>query len=327
VPAPLGDHRRAYSYFELECVLLFGRLLGKRTVRETLAALSGYKAAKTREEFGLDRPRDHVKTRYVKREDNLGLDGVPSEATMSRHIRKRFPEKLRTKLYLQCFLEIVIEHAEKYPEFARLLEALGADGSVMKSRHHPRMRTDENGNIVYGPDTGEVSMIPEGWEGGSLSGKSSDPEHKRPPAYLRGHGQMCVTVHTPDALPVGVEIGRLGADHETNLLLKIVEEQLPRVRKTMRPEAVPTVTTDGGFASQRTRRGLSEVGFVANSHDVGHGDRHLEHGPDPPCPRRRSCATSVRRANVPARNPALSRAVLDQRRARRVGARAQGSRG
>jgi hypothetical protein len=138
--------------------------------------------------LGFDRGRDHVgENRRIKELENKKLDGVPSEATVSRHRRQWFVEA-------ECFLRMVEEHAEKFPEFRKELRVIGFDGSVHKTVYRPGRKRDQEGNITVDPDTGEILERSCGWEGG-IRTSLDIPESKR------GHGFLTVTGHTAQAMP------------------------------------------------------------------------------------------------------------------------------
>ena len=260
--------RRAYTHEECEKALLYQRLLGKRTYRAARDALCSAEtgAALTRARLGFDRPRDHVgPTRHLHHAKNKRLDGVPSEATMSRYRTARFPESERAELYAECFMRLVEEHAAKFPEFREELRVIGFDGSTHKTIYRPRPARDENGQVITDPTTGRPVQRIKGWEGGSLVSEAA-PESKR------GHGFLTLTGHTGEALPISCRTVRIH-DAEVECLLDAAKHDLPRIRALMRPDAIGVSTMDGAFAAPRVRREMRAVGFVENTNRVSTSHR------------------------------------------------------
>lgn len=262
-----ASSRRAYTSIECETALLYQRLLGKRSYAAARKDLCSAEAAgvMTRATLGFDRPRDHVPNRYVKDGHRRKLDGVPSTATMSRYRRKRFPEAERSALYRECFMRMVLEHADRFPAFRQELRVLGFDGSVHKTVYTPGIVRDREGNPVVDEETGKVLLRVNGWEGGSRTAADS-------PASKNGHGFMTVTGHTGEGLPVSCRTVRLH-DPEVECLLDAAEHDLPRIREHMEADDIGVCTLDGAYAGQRTRRALRKVGWLENTHHVGHGQK------------------------------------------------------
>lgn len=260
-----ADSRRAYSAEECEKALLYQRLIGKRTYKAARAQLAGDEGASARVTLGFDRPRDHVPGRHVKYEHHRRLDGVPSEATISRHRVSRFPETERAELYAECFIRLVEEHAVKFPEFREELRVIGFDGSTHKSVYRPGFKKDKDGERILDEDGNPVPRL-HGWEGGSMTNPDA-PESKR------GHGMLTVTGHTAQALPIACRTVRIH-DHEIDCVLGIFREDMPRIRSRMEPGTIGVSTMDGAFSSPRIRRAHRALGYVENTHRVsGDADR------------------------------------------------------
>ena len=254
-----ADSRRAYSVEECERALLYQRLIGKRTYKAARAQLAGDEGDAARVTLGFDHPRDHVPGRRVKYEHRRRLDGVPSEATISRHRTSRFPEAERAELYAECFIRLVEEHAVKFPEFREELRVIGFDGSSHKVIYKPGVLRDDDGNPIL-DENGEFVSELKGWEGGSMT-DSRAPESKR------GHGMMTVTGHTVQALPIACRTVRIH-DPEIECVLDIFREDMPRIRSRMEPSAIGVSTMDGLFAGRRIRRAHRKLGFIENTHRV-----------------------------------------------------------
>jgi hypothetical protein len=254
-----ADTRRAYSAEECETVLLYQRLIGKRTYKAARAQLAGDGGISARATLGFDHPRDHVPNRHVKYEHHRRLDGVPSEATISRHRTTRFPEEERAQLYAECFIRLVEEHAVKFPAFREELRVIGFDGSTHKTIYKPGILKDEDGHAIL-DDSGKKIPLLHGWEGGSMTNEGA-PESKR------GHGMATITGHTAQALPIACRTVRIH-DPEVDCVLDILKEDMPRIRKRMKAGEIGVSTMDGGFSSPRIRRAHRKLGYIENTHRV-----------------------------------------------------------
>ncbi len=271
-----ADSRRAYTAAELESVILYQRLNGKRTYKAARERLASDRGRDARIALGFDRPRDHVPNRRCHHEHNRRLDGIPSEATVCRHRTKRFPEAARAELYHECFKLLVEEHAQEFPEFCEELRVLGWDGSTQKSVYKPgrkRRRNSETGKLEYVLDErGRHTPRITGWEGGSLTSL-------RAPESKRGHGFLTVTGHTGTGLPVAMRTVRIH-DAEPDCVIDMLENDVPRFRRHMDPDALGVSSLDGAFTGVRVRAAHRKVGYIENTHRVSHGDldatkRHL----------------------------------------------------
>ena len=217
--------------------------------------------------LGFDHPRDHVPNRRVKYEHRRRLDGVPSEATISRHRTRRFPEAERADLYAECLIRLVEEHATKFPAFREELRVIGFDGSSHKVIYKPGVLRDDDGNAIRDGDGRPVPRL-KGWEGGSMFNPDA-PESKR------GHGMMTVTGHTAQALPIACRTVRIH-DPEIECVLDIFREDMPRIRSRMEPSAIGVSTMDGLFSSPRIRRAHRKLGFIENTHRVSRSEDREE---------------------------------------------------
>lgn len=258
-----ADSRQAYSAEDCEKVLLYQRLLGKRTYKAARAHLASDQGASARATLGFDRPRDHVPGRFVKYDHNRRLDGVPSEATLSRYRTKRLPEDERAELYAECFIRLVEEHAVKFPQFRQELRVIGFDGSAHKSIYKPGIKKDKDGNPILDEHGKYVPRLKE-WEGGSVTDEKM-PESKR------GHGMLTVTGHTAQALPIACRTVRLH-DPEIECVLDIFRSDIPRIRSRMEPDDIGVSTMDGAFSAPRIRQAHRKLGFIENTHRVSRGD-------------------------------------------------------
>lgn len=271
-----GDSRRAYSAAELEAVILYQRLNGKRTYKAARERLTSDRGRDARIALGFHRPRDHVRNRRCHHPHRRRLDGVPSEATVCRHRTKRFPEALRAELYHECFKRLVEEHAQEFPEFCEELRVLGWDGSTQKSVFRPgqkRRRNPKTGETEYlWDENGEPVPRIQGWEGGTMTNPSA-------PLSKRGHGFLTVTGHTGTGLPVAMRTGRI-EEEEAKFVVDMLENDVPRWRRFIGADKLGVSSLDGAFAKPKIRRAHRKAGYIENTHLVSHGyheaaKRHL----------------------------------------------------
>jgi len=258
----LADSRRAYTHRELEAAVLYQRLAGTRSYKAAHEKLTGFQGQFARRALGFDRPRDHVPNRRCDHEHNRNLDGVPSRSTISRHITERFPEHERAELYAECFVKLVCEHADRFPDFRDELLTAGWDGSIHRSKYTPGWKKDRAGNYLLDQDGKRIPRLQE-WEGGS---RTSD----KVPESKRGHGFLTVTGHTADALPIACRTGKLH-EAEKNLVLDMLATDMPVIREHTDKTRIGVSTLDGVFAAPDVRRAHRLIGYLENTHRVSSG--------------------------------------------------------
>ncbi|MGA2469937.1 MAG: hypothetical protein ABSG64_04530 [Solirubrobacteraceae bacterium] len=268
----LMDVRRAYTHAEIEAAVLYQQLNGKRSYKAALEDLNGFQGQFARRDLGFDHPRDHVPNRRCDYEHHRNLDGTPSRATVSRHLRWRFPEHERAVLYAECFRRLVIEHAIRFPDFREELLTLGWDGTIIRSLYTPGFKRYRNGDLIRDEDGKKTPRLNE-WEGGSRTA-ADVPESKR------GHGFLAVTGHTSDALPVAVRLAKLH-EGEKQFVVEMLGDEIAELRPYLDPERIGVSTLDSLFAAPDIRRAHRAVGYLENTHRVSGSDsevttRHLE---------------------------------------------------
>lgn len=147
-----GKEKPIYSSEELESVLLYQRVCGLGSYKRARNELAGDRE-EARRLLGFDKPRNR-KSRVVKLRD-----GVPSEATVSRH-RARFGERRRLKAYVALERRLLDEHLD-CPELQEEARILNLDGTKIETHYtapivDPRTGLTVNDAKVTAPDAGYV---------------------------------------------------------------------------------------------------------------------------------------------------------------------------
>src|SRR5262249_13748520 len=149
--------------------------------REARNALAGDRK-KARQLLGFDKPRNPK-----WRADQMELlDGVPSEATLCRHL-KRFDESRRLELYRKAGLDARDRHLT-YDEFINELLLLFADGTKIETKHVAPHVDKKTGEVI---NEGKVTA----WDAGYVSPKSAPADHS-------GTGWNKVAITTASRVPV-----------------------------------------------------------------------------------------------------------------------------
>jgi hypothetical protein len=246
----IDGRRRAdflYSSRELESVFLFGAFKKAATIRDARKALTGDRK-KARELLGFDKPRN-PKWRAQRMEL---LDGVPSEATLSRHLN-RFDEGKRLELYEQAGLAARDRHTT-YDDFIEELLLLFADGTKVETRHKaPRVNKE----------TGEIENNPTALDAGYVSPKHAPPDHSG-----TGWNHVAITTATriPVVLPRTVKLQR----GESTVLTEMIVSQLAEEVAPLIGDRIGVLTTDSGFHSPHVSQAAERAGYLINNHDSSH---------------------------------------------------------
>jgi hypothetical protein len=252
VLAAIDTKRRTdflYSSSELESVFLFSSLKTGVTIRDARDKLAGDRR-KARELLGFDQPRN-PKWRASLMER---LDGVPSEATLSRHLA-RFDEKQRLDAYRAAGLAARDRHAT-YDEFIEELLILLADGTKIETCHvppHVKKKTGEIGNKK------RVTA----WDAGYVSPRSAPPDHSG-----AGWNHIAITTlsRIPVVLPRVVKLQR----GESTTLAEMINEQLSSEIAPLIGDRIGVLATDSGFFSPHVSRAAHNSGYLINNHASSH---------------------------------------------------------
>lgn len=247
-----GKEKPFYSSEELESVLLYQRVCGLGSYKRARNELAGDRE-EARRLLGFDKPRNR-KSRVVKLRD-----GVPSEATMSRH-RGRFVERRRVEAYLTLERRLLDEHLSclELQEEARILNL---DGTKIQTHYtapivDPKTKRTVNDAQVTAPEAGYVPH-------------SAGPDHS-------GHGWNLVSITSTTGIPLAWKVVPLNAS-EKDVAIELVRDEFePRVASRV-PRELTVLSADGGFAKQELRAELRRLGIVENIHLVSHGDAPESH--------------------------------------------------
>jgi hypothetical protein len=242
---------RVWTAWELESILIYGRLRNKTSVKDCLEALSGDQRSRRILGFTRERTERHFALRTIHTR-------LPSESTLSRYLRLRFREEDRARAYrrLERALRDELLGLDSVAEEALILHV---DGTNIEThftapiwqtvdRDGAQERVLCNSDNVTAPDAGYVA------KGNPKSGK----------------GWHVVSLSTPQGTVLAWTIAARDVS-EKDLAVRIIEEfgahVLPRIGK---PRRVRVLTADGGFSSPRLRAALQKLGVVANVHHSSH---------------------------------------------------------
>ncbi len=241
-----GKEKPIYSSEELESVLLYQRVCGLGSYKRARNELAGDRE-EARRLLGFDKPRNR-KTRVVKLRD-----GVPSEATVSRH-RARFNERRRVEAYLALERRLLEEHLA-CPELQEEALILNMDGTKIETHYTAPIidratKTCINDSRVTAPEAGYVPYS---------AGRDKS-----------GHGWNLVSITSQTGIPLAWTVVPLHAS-ERDVGVAVVRELADRVTPRV-PRQLSVLSADGGFNKQELRAELRRLGIVENIHLVSHGD-------------------------------------------------------
>lgn len=255
-----------YTSEELELALLFGRASGHKTYKKTRLVLAG-DDARAREKLGFDQPRNAAgqppRAHQLRR-----LDGVPSEATISRH-KQRFSSRRRKEIWKAIERELCLEHLET-EELQQEAMVLNLDGSPLLT-HYRAPRTSKKKGSEYGPlETidGQLHQVvydrkvkitcP---DGGYVPG-SAGPDKS-------GHGWNLVAISTATGVPLAWRLVPLNHSEKDTALALVREDFAQDVAPYLRGR-VKVLTADGAFHKPELRAELRRHGVIENIHLASH---------------------------------------------------------
>ncbi len=238
-----------YSSRELESVFLFSILKTGVTVKDAREKLAGDRK-KARQLLGFDKPRN-PKWRAALMER---LDGVPSEATLSRHLA-RIDEKRRLQMYVDAGLDARDRHLT-YDDFIDELLILLADGTKIEVSGVAPIIDKKTGEVV---NTDRVTV----WDAGYVSPKSAPRDHS-------GAGWNHIAITTLGRIPVVMpRVVKLNHGEPT-ALTKMITEQLAKEVAPLIGDRIGVLATDGGFFSPYVSDAAQKAGYLMNCHQSSH---------------------------------------------------------
>lgn len=251
-----GKEPAVYSAHLLESLLVYQRVCGLRSYRETRDRLAGDKGGEARELLGLN---------AVRRYRNAGgrrvvrlMEGIPAEATMSRH-RSRFLDTYRADVLEECVRSIVAEHLR---DEALQVEArtVNMDGTPLLTHFTAPIIDKDTGRIV---NDEKVTCF----DGGYVPADAGPDKC--------GHGWNLVSITTTTGLPLAYRLVPLNAsekDTGVELLRDWERDVLPHLGAPEERRLV-VLTADGGFNKPLLRAKARQLGILENIHLASHADR------------------------------------------------------
>jgi len=244
----------AYSSEELERAVLFQKLAGVRTYGEARTLLASDRHGETRILLGFDKPRK----RYGRGLTLVrSMDGVPSEATVWRHLQRWTLER-HIEAYEELFQRLVGDHLED-PDFQEEARTLNIDGSVVRSHYSSFERVNRK--------TGEIK--PPTLDGGGFMART-EKNHGQD-----GHGFSMVAVTTSTGLPLATRLVPLATKHECegDTAVAMFREEWREQVAPLLSDKLAVLTGDSAYTKGEIREALREVGIIENVHHVSHADR------------------------------------------------------
>jgi hypothetical protein len=253
---PKKGPRPAYTSHELERALLFQRMSGKHTYAESRTLLAGDRGGRCRRALDFERPRSRVgrNLRLVE-----SLDGVPSEKTVWRHLR-RFGLDRHAAAYKHLFEELVADHIQAFPEeMAQELRLMDFDGSAIPC-HRSSFERKNN-------ETGEVK--PPTLTGGGFRPRTEDNPGKD------GHGFAFHGGITSTGLPILARLTAINTAEAATMAEMLREDWRRRVAPlvALTDDAFGVMAFDAAYSGPQVRTEVHAAGYVPNCHPVSHAVR------------------------------------------------------
>ena len=243
-----GKEKPLYTSEELESVLLYQRVSGLGSYKRARNALAGDRG-EARQLLGFDKARNRGR-RVVKL-----FDGVPSEATVSRH-RARFGERRRLEAYLALEQRLLQEHLA-LPELQEEARIMNLDGTKIQTHYTAPIIDPKTGRSV---NDAKVTAPEAGYVPHSAGADKS------------GHGWNLVSITSMTGIPLAWKVVPLNAS-EMDVAIELVRDEFAtRVKPHLQADKLSVLSADGAFAKQELRAELRQLGIVENIHLVSHGD-------------------------------------------------------
>jgi hypothetical protein len=179
-------------------------------------------------------------------------DGVPSEATMSRH-RARFTEVRRQDLWKEIERRLRAEHLSD-PALQAESMVINVDGSTMLTHYTCPAKT--------GGDIGPYKLKVTCPDGGFVGSKKA-PDDKR------GHGWTLLMYSSASGVPLAWRLVPLSASEKDTALDLLREDFAHEVSPYLRGR-LKVVVGDGAFHKPELRSEFREHGIIENIHLVSH---------------------------------------------------------
>jgi hypothetical protein len=237
--------RPAYSAEEIEKALLFQKVCGYRTYKKAHMHLCA--DLKSREMLGFTRANAKAATRYAT--------GVPSRATVSRHLR-RFGHERRGAAWDALARLLRDFHVVNFPEMQEEMRVTNVDGSRFRTHHTTPLINPKTGVIENADD---VTC----WDGGHLPPSAGERKC--------GNGWKLLPFASHTSIPwAWPALPPMIHKSEVTEAINLVFEDVKDVLALIPERKLGLITMDGGFTSQHLREVIREIGFIENCHPVSH---------------------------------------------------------
>jgi hypothetical protein len=233
----------AYSAEEIEKALLYGKVKGFRTYIKTHAYLCADRYA--REALGFTRPNHKKAVRFQ--------DGVPSRATVSRHLR-RFGKQRRADMWDKFWRLLRDRHVIDFPEMLEEMLESYLDGTILPTHYTCPIYDPVTGELVNEDDI----TCPDGGYRGKDAGEGKS-----------GHGWNKIPLLTRTGVPWAEVLPKIHESEKTEAA-KLLMTEARQVLDLVPERKLGVGTADGGFDSPNVRRAFREIGFIENIHTVSH---------------------------------------------------------
>jgi hypothetical protein len=247
-----GKEAPVYSAHLLESLLVYQRVCGLRSYRETRDRLAGDKGGEARELLGLNNIRRY-RQKNSKRVVRL-MEGIPAESTMSRH-RRRFDDAYRADVLEECVRHVIVEHLED-EELRREARTVNMDGTPILT-HYTCPVIDKKSKLVINED--KVTC----WDGGYVP-SDAGPDKS-------GHGWNLISITTTTGLPLAYRLVPLNAS-EKDAGVELLKDWERNVLPHLGERRLTVLTADGGFNKPLLRAKARELGMLENIHLASHAD-------------------------------------------------------
>jgi hypothetical protein len=237
--------RPAYSAEQIEKALLFGKVCGFTTYKETYMKLCADR--KARQMLGFTQPNAKRATRHE--------DGVPSPATVSRHIR-RFGHERRGEAWDTLARLLRDFHVANFPEMQEEMRVSDIDGSRMRTHYTTPIKDPKTGETV---NEDKVQCETGGYMPYSAGEKKC------------GNGWRHFPLLTATAVPwAWPKLPPMIHDGEGPAATKLALEEAKDVLALIPNRKLGVLTADTNFTGHDLRAAVRQLGMVENIHMVSH---------------------------------------------------------
>ncbi|MCP9486544.1 MAG: hypothetical protein MSC30_11830 [Gaiellaceae bacterium MAG52_C11] len=234
-----------YSAEDIEKALLFQRVCGYRTYKKAHMRLNADR--RTREALGFDRANAKKATRYA--------DGVPSQATVSRHLQ-RFGKERRGDAWDELARTLRDFHVANFPEMQEEMLVAQGDGTAVKTHYTTPIINPKTGKV-----TNEASVT---CPDGGYMPPSAGPDKS-------GNGWNALPISTHSSVPFVWALPKIHESEPVEATKLVRDELIGRVLPLLGPDRkIGVITFDGAFASPTLRKELRAAGWAENIHHVSH---------------------------------------------------------